>query len=284
MPHAQPSATIVIPAHNEVSGLGRLLPLLLGSAAPGEFRVIVVCNGCSDGSAAEARRHGSDVEVVELAQPSKAAALAAGGALVRAYPVAFVDADVALDTESVRGLVALLGRPGLLAAAPTRRLERGRVSRPAGWYYDIWERLPGVRAGLFGRGVIVLSEAGFRRVSALPQFVSDDLAFSEAFQPGERGISEDSVVSVWPARTWRSLVLRRVRVVQGNRELHEAGRVSESASTSVGDLLGIVRAEPRMATRLPVFLVTTILSRLLERRMRGSRTSTWMRDETSRAT
>lgn len=283
MPHPQPSATIVIPAHNEVFGLSRLLPLLLGSAAPGEFRVIVVCNGCSDGSADAARRHGSDVEVIELAQPSKAVALAAGGAAARAYPVAFVDADVALDTESVRGLVAFLGRPGILAAAPTRRLVRERVSGPAGWYYDIWERLPGVKSGLFGRGVIVLSEAGFRRVSALPHFISDDLAFSETFQPGERGISGDSVVSVWPARTWRSLVRRRVRVVQGNRELREAGHVSKSASTSVGDLLGIVRAEPRMAARLPVFLATTIVSRLVERRTRASR-PTWMRDETSRAT
>lgn len=283
MPYPQPLATIVIPAHNEASGLSRLLPQLLGSAEPGEFRVIVICNGCSDGSADEARKHGADIEVVELARPSKAAALAAGGALAQAYPMAFVDADVALDTESIRALVALVSQPGILAAAPTRRLERSRVSRPACWYYDIWERLPSVKSGLFGRGVIMLSEAGFRRISTLPQFVSDDLAFSESFQPGERSIAGNSVVSVWPARTWRSLVTRRVRVVQGNRELRATGRVSESSTTKVGDLLGIVRADPRMSARLLVFLATTVVARMVERGTRSNRT-TWLRDETSRAT
>lgn len=282
MTYARPSATIVVPAHNEEFGLSRLLPLLLGSAERGEFRVIVVCNGCTDRSADEARKHGRDVEVVELARPSKAEALEAGGALVNAFPVAFVDADVALDTASIRGLVTLVGQSGILAAGPERRLERDRVSRPAGWYYDIWERLPPVKAGLFGRGVIVLSEDGFRRVSGLPHFASDDLAFSESFQPGERGIAGDAVVSVWPARTWRSLLRRRMRVVQGTRELNSAGRISKTASTSVGDLLKIVHKEPRMATRLPVFLATTAIARFMERAPRPGRTA-WFRDETSRS-
>jgi hypothetical protein len=282
MTYTQPSATIVVPAHNEEFGLSRLLPRLLGSAERGEFRVIVVCNGCTDTSADEARKHGPDVEVINLAQPSKAVALEAGGALVTAFPVAFVDADVALDTSSMRALVALVGQSGILAAGPERRLERGRVSRPAGWYYDIWERLPAVKSGLFGRGVIVLSEAGFRRVSGLPRFVSDDLAFSESFQPVERRIAPDSVVSVWPARTWRSLLGRRIRVVHGNRELGAAGRLSKSASTGVGDLVRIVREEPRMAARLPAFLATTIIARLAQRVVAGPAGTPWLRDETSR--
>lgn len=281
MTHPRPSATIVVPAHNEEFGLSRLLPRLLGSAEPGEFRVIVVCNGCTDMSAIEAGKHGPDVEVISLAQPSKAAALEAGRAIVSAYPVAFVDADVALDTGSLRALLALVARPGILAAGPERRLERGRVSRAAGWYYDIWERLPSVKSGLFGRGVIVVSEAGFRRVSGLPRFVSDDLAFSESFQPAERSIAPDSVVSVWPARTWRSLLGRRIRVVHGNRELAAAGRISESASTGMGDLVRIVREEPRMATRLPAFLAMTIIARLAER-VTGHAGTPWVRDETSR--
>lgn len=49
------------------------------------------------------------------------------------------------------------------------------------WYYDVWQRLPQVREGLFGRGMIVLSPEGHERVRALPQVMSDDLAMSESF-------------------------------------------------------------------------------------------------------
>jgi glycosyltransferase involved in cell wall biosynthesis len=282
MSHESPSATIVVPAHNEERGLRRLLPDLLGSAEPGEFRVIVVCNGCTDASAREAGRHGPDVEVIELAQASKAAALEVGGDLVESFPVAFIDADVALDTASLRALVSFVGRDGVVAAGPTRRQDRLGVSLVAGWYYDVWERLPQVRAGLFGRGAIALSEEGFRRVRALPRYISDDLAYSEAFQPSERGIAEDAVVTVWPARTWRALLKRRIRVVQGNRELGRDGGVSDSASTSLGDLVALGRTDPRLILPLSVFLATAVIARAGERMRRGDR-STWQRDETSRA-
>jgi glycosyltransferase involved in cell wall biosynthesis len=281
MAQVGPSATIVIPAHNEQPGLRRLLTALLSGAEAGEFKIVVVCNGCTDDSADEARRHGPDVDVVELSQANKAAALEAGGGRVRNFPVAFVDADVALDTASMRLLIASLQAGEVLACAPERRLERDGVTRLACWYYDIWERLPTVRSGLFGRGVLVLSQAGYARVSTLPRFISDDLAFSEAFHSGERRIIEGAIVSVWPARTLRSLVKRRIRVVQGVRELDAAHGLSPAAATRPRDLLRLVRKEPRMAVRLPVFLGTTLIARWGERLLRPSRTG-WMRDETSR--
>jgi glycosyltransferase involved in cell wall biosynthesis len=281
MAHGYPRATVVVPAHNEQFGLGRLLPALLGTAAPGEFRVLVVCNGCTDRSADVARGFGDAVEVIELEQASKAVALQAGGELVEQFPVAFVDADVSLDSASLRALAEFVGRDGILAAAPVRRLERERVSTAAGWYYDVWERLPQVRSGLFGRGVIVLSKGGFDRVRSLPRYISDDLAYSEAFAPAERGIAPGSVVSVWPARTWRALLRRRIRVVQGNRQLGRAGGVSAAASTSVTDLLAIARAEPRMAPRILLFLGTALIARVAER-LRSSGETTWARDDTSR--
>ncbi len=281
MPHKRPLMTVVVPAHNEELGLARLLPRLLTGADQGEFRVVVVCNGCTDGSVAEARSHGPDVEVVELPVPSKAAALAAGGAMVRDFPVAFVDADVCLDPSGLRALARLVTLDGYLAAAPERNLVRDQVSLAARWYYDIWERLPQVRSGLFGRGIIVLSQAGYQRVSALASFISDDLAYSEEFNARERTIAVDSTVSVWPARTWRSLLKRRIRVVQGVQELGKTGRVSPSASTRPMDLLRIVAADPAMALRLPLFLFTTVLVRMRVR-FGATGNGVWMRDETSR--
>jgi glycosyltransferase involved in cell wall biosynthesis len=281
MPQKPPSMTVVVPAHNEELGLARLLPRLLNLADQGEFRIIVVCNGCTDASATEAGKHGPDIEIIELPAPSKAAALAAGGVMVRDFPVAFVDADVSLDAQGLRALIRRVTVDGFLAAAPERHLVRDHVSLPARCYYDIWERLPQVRSGLFGRGVIVLAEAGYRRVAAMPSFISDDLAFSEAFDAKERIVASDCTVSVWPARTWRSLIKRRIRVVQGVQELGEAGRVSPSSSTRPIDLLRIVGVEPRMALRLPLFVLTTLLVRMIVRLGAPAR-GVWMRDETSR--
>ena len=63
---AVPPPNIIIPAHNEEASIGRCLSALLSGSHPGEFEIIVVCNGCSDGTANVARGFGSTVRVVEL--------------------------------------------------------------------------------------------------------------------------------------------------------------------------------------------------------------------------
>ena len=40
--------SVIIPAHNEESVIGRCLAAMLEGAQPGELEIIVVCNGCSD--------------------------------------------------------------------------------------------------------------------------------------------------------------------------------------------------------------------------------------------
>jgi glycosyltransferase involved in cell wall biosynthesis len=277
-----PAATIIIPAHNEERGLPRLLGALLAGARPGQFSIIVVCNGCTDRSADLARGYGADVTVIELAEASKAAALDAGADRVQDFPVVFIDADVSVGTADISALIARL-RDDVLAAAPRRLLVRDGVSRAAGWYYDVWERLPQVRAGLFGRGVIALSAEGYNRVRDLPHFIADDAAFSEAFSPGERTIAADAAVSVWPARTWESLLTRRVRAIQGMRELRAAGGSSAESQTSIRDLAVLLRREPELLPRIAVFVWATLRARAKDRRVRSHGDAGWMRDESSRS-
>ena len=277
-------AGIVVPAHDEQAVLGQLLARLTESARPGELEVVVVANGCTDGTAALARSFSPAVRVVETAIAGKRAALRLGDEAVTAYPRLYVDADVELGTEDVRRLCAALAEPGVLAAAPARRFDMRGRSWPVRWYYDVWTRLPEVRDGLFGRGVLALSEAGHRSVAALPAVMADDLAVSLAFGPAERTVVPGATVLIRPPRGWRDLLRRRVRAQVGTVQIEQdAVRPDASARTSVRDLLGLARREPLLAIRIPLFLAVAVLARTTARRaVRAGDFTTWLRDESSR--
>jgi glycosyltransferase involved in cell wall biosynthesis len=279
-----PLASVVVPAHDEEAVLGRLLDRLLAAAEPGELDIVVVPNGCSDRTAAVAGRYGPDVRVVETDVPSKRAALRLGDEHARGFPRLYVDADVELGTEDVRRLCAALAAPGVLAAAPERDLETAGRSLAVRWYHDVWTRLPEVRAGLFGRGVLAVGEAGHRRIAALPPVLADDLAASLAFAPPERAVVPGARVLVRPPRTWPDLVRRRIRVETGTSQVERDAVVpGATARTGVRDLLALVRAEPRTAPAMVVFLGTAAVARLGARRAKRRRDdTTWLRDDSSR--
>jgi len=274
------SVSIVIPAHDEAATIARLLESLLDGAMPGEFEVIVVCNGCTDRTAEIAR--GLGVQVVELTEPSKAAALAHGDTQAQHFPRIYLDADIEVSAATVRALsMALDGT--VIAAGPQRLLQADGASLLVRAYYAVWTRLPQVRAGLFGRGVVAVSAVGHERTRTLPAVMSDDLAMSEAFGPSERTVVADAVAVIRPPRNLRDLLRRRIRVTTGNAQLDQTGARSAEAKTSWGDLARIVRDEPRLAGCVPVFVGVALASRIVaRRRVRAGDFSTWLRDDSSR--
>src|SRR4051812_40765720 len=91
-----PDASIVIPAYNEGVLVDRCLAPFSDAR---NLRVIVVANGCHDDTADRARKHG--VEVVELPQASKIAALNAGDAAAgEIMPRIYLDADIKISLDS----------------------------------------------------------------------------------------------------------------------------------------------------------------------------------------
>jgi glycosyltransferase involved in cell wall biosynthesis len=274
--------SVVVPAHNESAVIGRLLAGLLSRAEPGEFDVIVVANGCTDNTAGVAAGFPT-VRVVDTPVPSKFAALRLGDEQARDFPRLYVDADVELDTAGARALAAALEEPGVLAVAPRRELALDRRPLSVRWYYEFWERLPVVREGLFGRGVIGVNAEGKRRLGTIPDVMGDDLAASVAFEPHERRVVPDATVRVHAPRTQADLIRRRTRSVTSTEQLAARTTAGDSARTSRADLLGVVRREPAMALRLPVFLGITARSRRQSRRrVRAADFTTWDRDESSR--
>lgn len=284
--------SIVIPAHNEGRVIGRLLDALLAEAPAAGPDIVVVCNGCTDDTAAVAAARGPRVRVVEIPTPSKHQALRVGDEHATGFPRLYVDADVVVGAADVRALAdALTNSPALLAAAPGRDIPLTGCAWPVRAYYRVWQLLPAVREGLFGRGVIAVTEPGHARLAALPPLMADDLAASLAFTPGERRVVEAARVVVLPPRTWGDLIKRRVRAATSSAELErfQAARASgpaappPSARTGTGDLRALLRAQPRLLPGVVVFVLAALAARRGARRaIRTGDFSTWLRDESSR--
>ncbi|WKV71138.1 glycosyltransferase family 2 protein [Streptomyces sp. PCS3-D2] len=283
--------SIVIPAHNEGRVIGRLLDALLADSPSSGPDIVVVCNGCTDDTARVAGARGDRVRVVEIPTPSKHTALRVGDEHARGFPRLYVDADVVVGAADVRALTdALAAAPGLLAAAPGRDIPLTGCAWPVRAYYRVWQRLPAVREGLFGRGVIAVTEEGYRRIAALPPLMADDLAASLAFGTGERRVVESARVVVRPPRTWSDLIRRKVRAATSSAEFErfQAGRDAAagsgpSARTATSDLRSLLRADPELLPAVVVFAAAALAARRGSRRaIRNQDFSTWLRDESSR--
>jgi glycosyltransferase involved in cell wall biosynthesis len=276
--------SVIVPAHNEARVIGRLLGPLISTAQPGELEVIVVANGCTDDTADVAASFGPPVRVLSTPVPSKSAALADGDRAAAGFPRIYADADIELGTDDVRALAKALLRPGVLAAAPQRELALGGRHWLIRWYYDVWTRLPEVRSGLFGRGVICVSETGHRRIATLPTVMSDDLIASLCFTRAERVIADGAQVVIHPPRTVADLLRRRVRATVGVAQIERAANMPDStARTQPSDLLAIARQSPAMTARVALFAAVGVLARLRARRgVARNDYSLWLRDESSR--
>jgi hypothetical protein len=209
-----------------------------------------------------------------------------------------VDADVVIDAAGVRTLADAVTPPaGLLAAAPARDLPLGGCAWRVRAYYRVWQLLPAVREGLFGRGVIALSEPGHARIAALPPLMADDLAASLAFAPHERRVEENARVTVRPPRTWADLMRRRIRADTSSHQLerYQAGAeggqgtgsappVPPSARTSTRDLRTVLLRRPWLLPHMTVFLAAAVIARRRSHRaVSAGDFGTWLRDESSRA-
>jgi len=278
--------SIVIPAHNEARVIGRLLDSLLADSSEDDTDIVVVCNGCTDDTARIAADRGPRVRVVEIPVPSKHTALRTGDDHARGFPRLYVDADVVIAGADVRALTEPLNddTSGVLATAPERRIPLTDCAWQVRAYYQVWQRLPAVREGLFGRGVIAVSKAGHARIAALPPLMADDLAASLAFAPEERLVVGAASVVVQPPRTWPDLIKRRIRAAVSTAQVEQHQRPEEaSARTSKADLTAVLRGEPRLFMGVVVFVAAAVVARQGARKaIRAQDFGTWLRDESSR--
>jgi hypothetical protein len=276
---------VIIPAYNEGQVIGRLLDRLVVPAQRGELDVVVVANGCTDDTVEIAAAFGPPIRVLTIASASKPEALAAGDRAVRGFPRVYLDADVEIGAEDLRALQAELQHPGVLVAAPEREFAMTGRSWAVRWFYDVWTRLPEVRRGLFGRGVIAIGEQGHARLAGLQPVIADDLAASVAFKPHERAIASGARVLIYPPVTLADLLRRRVRVAESAAQFETTAGMPDSRATRTqpANLVPLARMGPAMTLRVGLFLAIGMIARLRAvRSLLSNDYSMWHRDESSR--
>lgn len=186
--------SVILPASNEQDWIGPCLDALLASDPVGmPAEVIVVANGCTDATVAQAQARaghaaarGWDLTVLDLAQGGKLNALNRGEQAARGTILAWLDADVQVSPPLMRQIaMALAAAPGPAYAAGTPTIPRA-TSAVIRAYARFWLRLPFARSPAPGFGLFAVNAAGRARWGAFPDIISDDTYVRLLFAPDER--------------------------------------------------------------------------------------------------
>lgn len=274
--------SVIIAAHNEEAVIGRCLDALARQEVPG-LQMIVSANGCTDQTAAVAAAHGATV--IDRPEPGKAGALNAAEEVAADYPRIYLDADIVVPPHGLQELLdALAASPDTLAAVPRRRVDTRGRTWPVRAYFAINERLPVFRDGLFGRGMIAVTEPGRRRFEVFPALIADDLFLDSLFATSEkREATAVEVVVAAPMRT-RDLVARLTRVRRGNAQMRAAGaegdlEIAVRPSDRWAWLREVVAPNPRLAPAAVAYAAITAIAGLRARRAQVG----WGHDTSTRA-
>ena len=287
----KPLGSVVIPAHNEATVVGRCLDALLRGFAPGELHVVVVCNGCSDATATVARAAPHSVHVLELESASKPAALRAGDDAANAvFPRLYLDADVVLVSDAVRRILDCLSA-GVVAARPPIQYETSRSSAPVRRFYRARGRIPALMGSLWGAGICGLSAQGRARFEAFPDVIGDDLWLDRQFDPAEIHIVDCQPVLVAVPRRTKDLVRVLQRTYGGKKQLSDAGssrdeRAQNITRSALRDLRRLVCTGPAQALDAATYSAFVVCARLaltITTASSSPGTGRWQRDESSRS-
>jgi glycosyltransferase involved in cell wall biosynthesis len=212
--------SVVIPAHNEGNVIGRCLEALtipdVETAAAYQFEIVVVCNGCTDETAAVALKF-PRVTVIEIPESSKVAALNAGDSVVTAFPRIYLDADSELSNHSAWNLLRKAAEhlgPAIFSASV--KSDMSGCSFLARSFARCAQRTSFGEFGIIGRGVYTLNAVGRARFQRFPQLIGDDFFVASLFDADEQIIDPCATVVVRPPGEVRSLVRVRSRIYYGN--------------------------------------------------------------------
>jgi exopolysaccharide biosynthesis WecB/TagA/CpsF family protein len=273
------TGSVIIPAHNEASVIERALLPLVPLAESGEADIIVVCNGCTDGTAAIARRF-RGVRVVEIPEASKPAALNAGDDAATAWPRLYLDADIEISVEAVRAVLDTLAAGGMLAARPAAVYNAEGAGPVVRSYYRARSRIPSLQNGLWGAGAYALSRSGHDRLGVFPALTSDDFWVDQLFVGSEKAVLDTAPVVVRTPRNLQGLLGILQRSHRGVAQITPRGPAESSTGRTLRDLARSIHG-PGSAADAAVYSALALSGRLGIHRARSG-SAIWERDDSSR--
>ena len=245
--------SVIIPAHNETAVIGRCLNSVLASDSGSPVQVIVVANGCSDGTAELAQSfedqfqaRGWDLTVLDLPEGGKPNALNAGDRVARFGTRVYLDADVTLSPTVLAELADVLN-----VDAPQYASGRLNIVAPDSMasraYARIWRKVPFMAQGVPGCGLFAVNAAGRARWGDFPAIISDDTFVRLHFAAHERVSTSGSYD--WPVVSGlRNLVRVRSRQDRGVVEVRalypDLVKNEDTPATGVGEKLKLALADP----------------------------------------
>ncbi|WP_166805639.1 WecB/TagA/CpsF family glycosyltransferase [Cryobacterium ruanii] len=268
---------IIIPAHNEAGVIERTLGSLAGLAAEGQVEVIVVCNGCTDSTAALSRRF-AGVVVLEIDDASKPGAMNVGDDAAHSWPRLYLDADIEITPGAVLDVFEAVRSPSILAARPAFSYDTTGASLPVRCYYRARVRIPDTSAVLWGAGGYALSAAGHDRFGRFPELTADDAFVDSVFTESEKRTLSSVPTVVRTPRHAAGLLAVLTRQRRGVVELDTAGSTQERVLAILASVRG-----PAEAVDACWYGALTLAARLNHTWTARTSLPLWERDDSSRS-
>ena len=236
--------SVVIPAYNEADTIGATLDALVRAARVGaDIEVIVAANGCRDATADVARSYG--VEVIEIAEASKTAALNAADESSSTFPRVYLDADAIGSPALIRALGEAVERAGRGSGRPPHGTSTSRAAVAGPGLLPDQRRAAGVRGPPLRAGCDRAVRGGAQAVRSVPRHHRRrHAARRRGGGRGEAGGADRRAGRGAPGTG--DLVRRLARASGGQRGVRERGCDAE------GEALGLARdvSEPQRTSWL----------------------------------
>jgi glycosyltransferase involved in cell wall biosynthesis len=277
--------SIIIPAHNEENVIQRCLKPLIEGFDKKQLEIIIVCNGCTDGTAEVAQDVHPAIRVVTISTPSKIAALNEGDRLSSGFPRIYLDADIITDWPSISKVAEVLENGSCLAAAPKMIFNLEKRNLLIKSYYRLWSEVPYFKEEMIGSGFYALSREGRKRFDVFPTLTADDEFIRRLFTKKERKTVTDAWFQVTPPKTVSGLVKIKTRALFGILELEKIS--PKEIQKEKKDFKPFIRKIMTTPTLWFPFIVYSLMKvyilRAAKKRIRqSSKIWAWDRDDSAR--